>query len=60
VHLSVTGEAGEALSHGCVDPELAKPGTELVVEWGDHGRRIKKARVTVERFPYLTEKRNSD
>ena len=50
----------EQLSFGCIDPELAAEGTELIVEWGDHGRRIKPVRVTVERFPYLTEPRNSD
>jgi len=50
----------ESLSMGCIDSELAEPGTELVVEWGDHGRRIKPVRVTVDRFPYLEEGRNSD
>ncbi len=28
------------------------------MQWGDHGRRIKDVRATVERFPYLTEDRN--
>jgi len=50
----------ENLSMGCVDPEFAAPGTELIVKWGDHGKRIKDVRVTVDRFPYLTDKRNSD
>lgn len=50
----------ESLSMGCVDAELTAPGTELTVEWGDHGRRIKPVRATVDRFPYLTDKRNSD
>lgn len=50
----------EALSMGCIDADLAVPGTELIVEWGDHGRRIKPVRVTVDRFPYLTEARNSE
>lgn len=49
----------ECLSMGCVDPQLATPGTELVVQWGDHGKRIKDVRVIVDRFPYLTEARNS-
>ena len=30
------------------------------MQWGDHGRRIKDVRATVERFPYLTDPRNSD
>jgi hypothetical protein len=32
----------------------------VVVQWGDHGRPLKDIRATVERFPYLTEGRNSD
>lgn len=50
----------EALSMGCLDRELTEEGTELVVEWGDHGRRIKPVRVTVGRFPYLTGDRNNE
>jgi len=50
----------ESLSMGCIDSELTTPGTELIVEWGDHGRRIKPVRVTVDRFPYFDEGRNSD
>lgn len=49
----------EALSMGCIDTELTKPGTELVVEWGDYGKRIKRCRVTVDQFPYLDKERNS-
>ena len=49
----------ENLSMGCVDEAHAAPGTELIVQWGDHGRRIKDVRVTVDRFPYLSEERNS-
>jgi len=30
------------------------------VLWGNHGGAIKTIRATVERFPYLTEARNSD
>jgi len=30
------------------------------VQWGDYGKRIKDARVTVDWFPYLDEKRNSE
>lgn len=50
----------ECLSLGCVDEALCAPGTELVVQWGDHGGRLKDVRVTVDRFPYLSESRNSD
>jgi glycine cleavage system aminomethyltransferase T len=50
----------EFLSLGCLDIEVAKIGNEVVVQWGDHGGKIKSIRATVERFPYLTEGRNSD
>lgn len=48
----------ESLSLGCIDAALTEPGTELVVEWGDHARRIKRVRVEVGKFPYLAEQRN--
>lgn len=50
----------ECISMGCIDESLTTPGTELVVQWGDHGGRIKDVRVTVDRFPLLSEERNSD
>jgi glycine cleavage system aminomethyltransferase T len=50
----------EALSMGCLDVDLAQVGTEVVVQWGDFGGRIKDVRATVERYPYLVEGRNSD
>ena len=43
---------------GCIDVGLARPGTEVIVQWGDHGKPIKDVRATVQRFPYLTEGRN--
>jgi glycine cleavage system aminomethyltransferase T len=48
----------EVLSHACLDVDQAEIGNEVVVQWGDHGGRIKDVRATVERFPYLTEGRN--
>jgi glycine cleavage system aminomethyltransferase T len=50
----------EVLSMGCLDVGLADLGTEVVVQWGDYGGRIKNVRATVERYPYLIEGRNSD
>ena len=50
----------ECLSMGCLDPEVQAIGTELTVQWGHFGKRIKDARVTVDRFPLLAEERNSD
>ncbi len=49
----------EVLSMGCIDVDASKIGSEVIVQWGDHGRKIKNVRATVERFPYLTEGRNS-
>jgi glycine cleavage system aminomethyltransferase T len=50
----------EFLSMACLDLDAADIGTEVVVQWGDHGGPIKDIRATVDRFPYLTEGRNSD
>jgi glycine cleavage system aminomethyltransferase T len=50
----------EVLSMGCVDLEEAEIGNDVVVQWGDHGGRLKEVRASVERFPYLTDGRNSD
>ena len=50
----------EVISHACLDVEQAEIGNEVVVQWGDFGGRIKDVRATVERYPYLSEGRNSD
>ncbi|KQP69984.1 aminomethyltransferase [Microbacterium sp. Leaf288] len=43
----------EMLSLSTIDIPLSEVGTEVIIEWGDAGRRIKRIRATVERFPYL-------
>jgi glycine cleavage system aminomethyltransferase T len=48
----------EVISMGCIDIEATDIGTEVIVQWGDYGGRIKDVRATVERFPYLTDGRN--
>ena len=48
----------EVLSMGVIDIDQASIGNEVIVQWGDHGRRIKDVRATVERFPYMQEGRN--
>jgi glycine cleavage system aminomethyltransferase T len=50
----------EVLSMGCIDADASEIGTDVVVQWGDHGGKLKDVRATVDRFPYLTEGRNSD
>ncbi len=48
----------QMLSHATVDLDCAEIGTEVVVQWGEHGGPIKDIRARVERFPYLSEGRN--
>jgi glycine cleavage system aminomethyltransferase T len=48
----------QVISHACIDVAEAELGNEVVVQWGDHGSRIKDVRATVERYPYLSEDRN--
>ena len=50
----------EVLSMGCLDLDASQIGTEVIVQWGDYGKKIKNVRAIVARFPYLTEGRNSD
>jgi vanillate/3-O-methylgallate O-demethylase len=49
----------QVLSMGCVDTDL-EIGTEVIVQWGDYGHRIKNVRATLGRYPYLTEGRNDE
>jgi vanillate/3-O-methylgallate O-demethylase len=46
------------MSMGVLDVADTEIGREVVVQWGDHGGRIKDVRATVAQFPYLTEERN--
>lgn len=48
----------QVISHATIDLELAEPGTEVVVQWGDFGGTLKQVRATVERYPYLDLPRN--
>ena len=48
----------KVISHCTIDKQHAQIGKEVVVKWGDHGKRIKDVRATVERFPYYDEHRN--
>lgn len=43
----------QTISQAIVDLEFAKEGTELIVQWGDFGKRIKNVRATVARYPYI-------
>jgi len=48
----------EQISMCVIDIDQAEIGNEVVVHWGDFGKRIKEIRATVERFPYLDLPRN--
>ncbi|HEX2987850.1 MAG TPA: aminomethyl transferase family protein [Chloroflexota bacterium] len=48
----------EVISHCTIDRDQAEIGNEVIVHWGDYGKRIKEVRATVERFPYLDLPRN--
>lgn len=48
----------EVISHGTVDIDQAEIGNEVVVHWGDFGKKIKEVRATVARYPYLDLPRN--
>ena len=50
----------QMLSHGIIDAELAVPGTELTVVWGDPGSPQKRIRAVVAKSPYKYDKRHSD
>lgn len=50
----------EMLSQCAIDLAQAEIGNEVILHWGDHGRRIKEIRATVERFPYLELPSNKD
>ena len=52
------GDAAALADTALNDLDQAAIGNEVIVQWGDHGRRIKDVRATVERFPYLQEGRN--
>jgi glycine cleavage system aminomethyltransferase T len=48
----------EEISMCTIDVDQAKIGNNVIVHWGDYGKRIKEVRATVERFPYLDLPRN--
>lgn len=50
----------EVISHCTIDRDQAHIGNEIVVHWGDFGKRIKDVRATVARFPYLDMPMNRD
>ena len=48
----------KVLSHCTIDIDQAVIGNDVIVQWGDHGGRIKEVRACVARYPYLAENRN--
>jgi glycine cleavage system aminomethyltransferase T len=43
----------ETISMCCIDPEFAKIGTEVIILYGDVGKRTLEIRAKVDRYPYL-------
>lgn len=41
------------ISHAVVDIANAQKGTEVLVQWGDYGKKIKNLRATITKFPYI-------
>lgn len=41
------------ISHAIIDINKAEEGTEVLVQWGDFGGRIKNIRATIRKFPYI-------
>lgn len=41
------------ISHAIIDVDKIVEGTEVLVQWGDYGKRIKNLRATIEKFPYI-------
>jgi len=48
----------EVISHCTLDFNQAEIGNEVIVHWGDFGKKIKEIRATVARYPYLDLPRN--
>ncbi len=41
------------VSHAIIDVDQAVEGTEVLVQWGDYGKKIKNLRATISKFPYI-------
>lgn len=50
----------DLISQCIIDIDQAELGNEVLVHWGDYGKRIKKVRATVVRYPYLDLPRNEE
>lgn len=46
------------ISQCIIDRDFAEIGTDVIVQWGDYGHRIKNVRAKVARYPYLDLPRN--
>lgn len=41
------------ISQAVIDIEKAEEGKEVLVQWGDFGKRIKNLRAVITKFPYI-------
>lgn len=50
----------DIISQSIIDIDQATLGNEVIVLWGDYGKRIKEVRATVVRYPYIDLPRNEN
>lgn len=50
----------QTISQCVIDIDQAELGNEVLIQWGDYGKKIKNVRATVVRYPYIDIVRNED
>lgn len=53
LHFSFIQFSSTMISHAIIDVDELQEGREVLVQWGDYGKRIKNLRAVVGRFPYI-------
>ena len=43
------------ISHAVIDIDKIEEGKEVLVQWGDYGKKIKNLRATITRYPYVND-----
>ena len=41
------------ISHAIIDADKITEGKEVLVQWGDYGKRIKNLRAVIVKYPYI-------
>ena len=50
----------QTLSECAIDVDQAQVGNEVIIRWGDYGKKIKNVRAKVVRYPYIDLVKNED